>query len=118
MVSRGYSVISGGTDNHLMLIDLRPKGDNLTGKLAENTLGLCDITVNKNTVPFETRSPFVTSGIRLGTSAVTTRGLNEADMDTIAALIDEALMNTENTEVLNSVKNRVHALMAKYPLYA
>lgn len=118
MVSRGYSVISGGTDNHLMLIDLRPKGDNLTGKLAENTLGLCDITVNKNTVPFETRSPFVTSGIRLGTSAVTTRGLNEADMDAIAALIDEALMNTENTEVLNSVKNRVHALMAKYPLYA
>ena len=118
MVSRGYSIISGGTDNHLMLIDLRPKGDNLTGKLAENTLGLCDITVNKNTVPFETRSPFVTSGIRLGTSAVTTRGLNEADMDTIAALIDEALMNTENTEVLHSVKNRVHALMARYPLYA
>lgn len=118
MVSRGYSIISGGTDNHLMLIDLRPKGDNLTGKLAENTLGLCDITVNKNTVPFETRSPFVTSGIRLGTSAVTTRGLNEADMDTIAALIDEALMNAENTEVLHSVKNRVHALMARYPLYA
>jgi glycine hydroxymethyltransferase len=118
MVSRGYSIISGGTDNHLMLIDLRPKGDNLTGKLAENTLGLCDITVNKNTVPFETRSPFVTSGIRLGTAAVTSRGLNEADMDAVAALIDEALMNPENTEVLNSVKNRVHALMARYPLYS
>ena len=118
MVSRGYSIISGGTDNHLMLIDLRPKGDNLTGKLAENTLGLCDITVNKNTVPFETRSPFVTSGIRLGTSAVTSRGLNEADMDAVAALIDEALMNPENSDVLNSVKNRVHALMARYPLYS
>ncbi len=118
MVSRGYSIISGGTDNHLMLIDLRPKGDNLTGKLAENTLGLCDITVNKNTVPFETRSPFVTSGIRLGTAAVTSRGLNEADMDIIATLIDEALMNPENTEVLNSVKSKVHELMARYPLYA
>lgn len=118
MVSRGYSIISGGTDNHLMLIDLRPKGENLTGKLAENTLGLCDITVNKNTVPFETRSPFVTSGIRLGTSAVTTRGLNEADMDTVAALIDEALMNPENSDILNSVKSRVHMLMAQYPLYA
>lgn len=118
MVSRGYSVISGGTDNHLMLIDLRPKGETLTGKLAENTLGHCDITVNKNTVPFETRSPFVTSGIRLGTSAVTTRGLKEDDMETIAALIDEALMNPENTDVLNSVKTLVHALMAEYPLYA
>lgn len=118
MVGRGYSIISGGTDNHLMLIDLRPKGENLTGKLAENTLGLCDITVNKNTVPFETRSPFVTSGIRLGTAAITSRGLNEADMDAIAALIDEALMNPENTEVLNSVKSKVHALMARYPLYA
>jgi glycine hydroxymethyltransferase len=118
MVSRGYSIISGGTDNHLMLIDLRPKGKNLTGKLAENTLGICDITINKNTVPFETRSPFVTSGIRLGTSAVTTRGMNEADMESIAALIDEALMNPEHTDVLNSVKTKVHALMAKYPLYA
>lgn len=118
MVNRGYSIISGGTDNHLMLIDLRPKGENLTGKLAENTLGLCDITVNKNTVPFETRSPFVTSGIRLGTAAVTSRGLNEADMDAIAALIDEALMNPENSDVLNSVKSKVHALMARYPLYA
>jgi glycine hydroxymethyltransferase len=118
MVGRGYSIISGGTDNHLMLIDLRPKGENLTGKLAENTLGLCDITVNKNTVPFETRSPFVTSGIRLGTAAVTSRGLNEIDMDAIAALIDEALMNPENSDVLNSVKSKVHALMARYPLYA
>jgi glycine hydroxymethyltransferase len=118
MVGRGYSIISGGTDNHLMLIDLRPKGENLTGKLAENTLGLCDITVNKNTVPFETRSPFVTSGIRLGTAAITSRGLNEADMDAIAALIDEALMNPEHSDMLNSVKSKVHALMARYPLYA
>jgi glycine hydroxymethyltransferase len=118
MVSRGYSIISGGTDNHLMLIDLRSKGENLTGKLAENTLVACDITANKNTVPFETRSPFVTSGIRIGTSAVTTRGLNEADMETIAELIDKALMNTENSAVLAEVKQAVHALMAKYPLYA
>ena len=118
MVSRGYSIISGGTDNHLMLIDLRSKGENLTGKLAENTLVACDITANKNTVPFETRSPFVTSGIRFGTSAVTTRGLNEADMETIAELIDKALMNTENSAVLAEVKQAVHALMAKYPLYA
>jgi glycine hydroxymethyltransferase len=118
MVSRGYSIISGGTDNHLMLIDLRSKGENLTGKLAENTLVSCDITANKNTVPFETRSPFVTSGIRFGTAAVTTRGLNEADMETIAGLIDKALMNTDNEAVLTEVKQAVHALMAKYPLYA
>jgi len=118
MVSRGYAVISGGTDNHLMLIDLRPKGDELTGKLAENTLVACDITANKNTVPFETRSPFVTSGIRLGTAAVTSRGLNEQDMETIAGLIDKALMNHSNPSVISAVRRDVHALMARYPLYA
>lgn len=118
MVERGYAVISGGTDNHLMLIDLRPKGDHLTGKLAENTLVACDITANKNTVPFETRSPFVTSGIRLGTAAVTTRGLKEAEMETIAGLIDKALMNHDNASVLNEVKSAVHTLMAGFPLYA
>ena len=84
MVSRGYKIISGGTDNHMMLIDLRPKADDLTGKLAENTLVSCDITINKNTVPFETRSPFVTSGIRLGTPAITSRGMKVEHMDIIA----------------------------------
>lgn len=118
MVSRGYKLISGGTDNHLMLIDLRTKSDQLTGKLAENSLVKADITINKNTVPFETRSPFVTSGIRIGTPAVTTRGLKESDMETIASLIDEVLVNVDNEEVINSVRLKVHDLMAKFPLYA
>jgi glycine hydroxymethyltransferase len=117
MVNRGYKLISGGTDNHLMLIDLRTKSETLTGKLAENSLVKADITVNKNTVPFETRSPFVTSGIRIGTPAVTTRGLKENDMETIAALIDEVLMNTENEAVISSVRQKVHQLMSKFPLY-
>jgi glycine hydroxymethyltransferase len=102
-----------------MLIDLRPKGDDLlTGKLAENTLEACDITINKNTVPFETRSPFVTSGIRLGTPAVTSRGLKEAEMETIAAMIDKALTNHSNPEKLAEVKAEVHQLMSRFPLYA
>ncbi len=117
MVDLGYNIISGGTDNHLMLIDLRPKGDEITGKLAENTLVKCDITVNKNTVPFETRSPFVTSGIRLGTSAVTTRGMKEADMAVIATLIDEAIMNHSDEASLASIKTRVNTMMEKFPLY-
>ncbi len=117
MVKRGYSVISGGTDNHMMLIDLRTKSDDLTGKLAENTLVKCDITINKNTVPFETRSPFVTSGIRLGTPAITSRGLQEEQMEIIAELIDRALMNHQNDEILNEVKKDVHQLMKAYPLY-
>lgn len=117
MVKRGYSVISGGTNNHMMLIDLRTKSDDLTGKLAENTLVKCDITINKNTVPFETRSPFVTSGIRLGTPAITSRGLKEEQMELIADLIDRALMNHQNEDVLNEVKNDVHQLMKAYPLY-
>jgi len=106
MVNRGYSIISGGTDNHMMLIDLRSKSDDLTGKLAEKTLEKCEITINKNTVPFETRSPFVTSGIRLGTSAITTRGLKELDMETLANWIDKALTNHENEEMLNQSKAR------------
>jgi glycine hydroxymethyltransferase len=118
MVDHGYKVISGGTDNHLMLIDLRPKGDDLTGKLAENTLVKCGITINKNTVPFETRSPFVTSGIRLGTPAVTSRGLKESEMGQIAALIDEALTHHNNETILSGVQKKVHALMAGFPLYA
>jgi glycine hydroxymethyltransferase len=118
MVSRGYAVISGGTDNHLMLIDLRPKSDTLTGKQAENALVRCDITINKNAVPFETRSPFVTSGIRLGTPAVTTRGMKEAHMEQIADFIDRALMDPENEANLERIKKEVNAFMQAFPLYA
>ncbi|MDA8930663.1 serine hydroxymethyltransferase [Bacteroidia bacterium] len=117
MVTRGYKIISGGTDNHLMLIDLRPKDDNLTGKVAENALVKADITINKNAVPFETRSPFVTSGIRIGTPAVTTRGLKEPQMETIAELIDRVLMNPEDEANLAAVKSEVNSLMKNYPLY-
>lgn len=118
MVNKGYSVISGGTDNHMMLIDLRSKSDELTGKIAENTLVKCDITINKNTVPFETRSPFVTSGIRLGTPSITSRGLTEEHMEIIAELIDKALTNHSDESVLNEVKLSVHQLMKQFPLYA
>lgn len=118
MMEFGYAVISGGTDNHMMLIDLRPKGDEeLTGKLAENTLVGCDITINKNTVPFETRSPFVTSGIRLGAAAVTSRGLKESHMVTIAGLIDKALTNHSNPGILSEVRRDARRLMADFPLY-
>ena len=117
MVSRGYAVISGGTDNHLMLIDLRPKSDTLTGKQAENALVHCDITINKNAVPFETRSPFVTSGIRLGTPAVTTRGMKEEHMEQIADFIDRALIDPENEANLESIKKEVNAFMQAFPLY-
>lgn len=118
MVERGYKIISGGTDNHMCLIDLRSKSDEITGKLAENTLVRCDITVNKNTVPFETRSPFVTSGIRLGTPAITSRGLTEDLMPTVADLIDEALMNHNNETRLEVVKQKVLKLVSDFPLYA
>ncbi len=117
MVEKGYQIISGGTDNHLMLIDLRPKSDTLTGKVAENTLVRADITVNKNAVPFETRSPFVTSGIRIGTPAVTTRGMKEAEMLKIADLIDRVLINTEDDSVINKVKKEVNELSLNFPLY-
>lgn len=117
MVSKGYGIISGGTDNHLMLIDLRSKGEHMTGKLAENTLGKCHITINKNTVPFETRSPFVTSGMRLGTPAVTSRGLKESHMQLIADWIDKALMNYENDSVLEQIKSEVAHLMQTFPLH-
>lgn len=115
-VDKGYKVISGGTDNHMMLIDLRSK--NLTGKLAENTLVKADITINKNMVPFDDKSPFVTSGMRVGTPAITTRGMKEADMATIVDLIDEVLMNNENQTVIDNVRSKVHALMKQYPLYS
>jgi glycine hydroxymethyltransferase len=117
-VEKGYNIISGGTDNHLMLIDLRSKGDTLTGKLAENTLGACGITINKNTVPFETRSPFVTSGIRIGTPAITSRGLTENEMPQIVSLIDEALMHHDNESKLKAIQQEVTQLMGRFPLYA
>jgi glycine hydroxymethyltransferase len=119
MVKRGYKIVSGGTDNHLMLVDLRPKFPELTAKKAQETLDLAHITCNKNTVPFETRSPFQASGIRLGTPAVTTRGFVEADMDEIAGCIDTVLaaIDTPNQDaVIASVKQRVAVLTRKYPL--
>jgi glycine hydroxymethyltransferase len=118
MVERGYSVISGDTENHMMLIDLRSKSDILTGKMAEDTLVKCHITINKNAVPFETRSPFVTSGIRLGTPAITSRGLKADQMPLIAELIDTALTHYANDTVLGEVKIRVMDLMKGFPLYA
>lgn len=115
-VALGYKVISGGTDNHCMLIDLRPK--NLNGKLAENTLGKADITVNKNMVPFDTESPFVTSGIRLGTSAITTRGLVVSDIEEVVTWIDNALMHHDNESVLAEIRKKVNAKMKGLPLFA
>ncbi len=112
---RGYDIISGGTDNHLMLIDLRSKG--LTGKLAENTLVQADITINKNMVPFDDKSPFVTSGIRIGSAAVTTRGLVEADMTRIVELIDEALTHHADAGRLTAVRHQVNEWMQAYPLF-
>jgi glycine hydroxymethyltransferase len=114
-VSLGYRIISGGTDNHLMLIDLRNK--ELTGKLAEETLGKVDITINKNMVPFDTRSPFVTSGMRVGTAAVTTRGLKEADMKRIVNLIDRALHHHDKEFELAQIKKEVNEWMVQFPLY-
>jgi glycine hydroxymethyltransferase len=114
-VARGFHVVSGGTDNHLMLLDLRSKG--LTGKVAERVLDLAGITVNKNTVPRETQSPFVTSGIRVGTPAVTTRGMGEAEMARIAELIDRVLTAPEDAEHLARVGAEVRELAARFPLY-
>ena len=115
LVLKGYDIISGGTDNHMMLIDLRNK--NVTGKAAEEALGKADITVNKNMVPFDDKSPFVTSGIRIGTSAVTTRGLVEDDMRTIANFIDKAIEHHDNDEVLENVAKEVNAMMGGKPLF-
>ena len=114
-VSRGYKLISEGTDNHMMLIDLRNKG--ISGKDAELALVKAEITANKNMVPFDDKSPFVTSGIRMGTAAITTRGLNEADMETIVALIDRVLSNYQDETVLAAVAKEVHALMAGRALF-
>ncbi|MES2380810.1 MAG: serine hydroxymethyltransferase [Bacteroidota bacterium] len=114
-VNRGYKIISGGTDNHLMLIDLRSK--NLTGKLAEAALGKAEITINKNMVPFDDKSPFVTSGIRVGTAAITTRGMMESDMEQIVDYIDIALMNNENESKLADIRKNINDWMVKFPLY-
>ncbi|HNU59742.1 MAG TPA: serine hydroxymethyltransferase [Aquaticitalea sp.] len=115
-VDRGYHIISGGTDNHMMLIDLRNK--NITGKDAEQALVKAEITVNKNMVPFDDKSPFVTSGIRVGTPAVTTRGLKEVDMETIVGLIDEVIRNYQNDSTLEAVGEKVNDLMSEKPLFA
>jgi len=112
---KGYKIISGGTNNHLMLIDLRNK--NITGKLAENALVKADITINKNMVPFDDKSPFITSGIRIGTAAMTTRGFKEPQMKKIVNLIDKVLMKPEDEKVLTKVRDEVNAMMENYPLY-
>lgn len=111
----GYNIISGGTDNHLMLIDLRNK--NLTGKKAQETLDKAHITLNKNAVPFDDKSPFVTSGIRVGVPAITTRGMMEKDMSVVVGFIDKVLMNIDDQQVINSVQNDVKSFMAQFPLY-
>jgi len=117
-IDKGYHVISDGTDNHLMLIDLRSKFPEITGKIVENTLVKADITVNKNMVPFDSRSPFQTSGLRVGTPAITTRGLKEDQMPLIVDLIDEVISDIENPAVLDKVKKQVNEMMSGYPLFS
>ena len=112
---KGYNLISGGTDNHLMLIDLRNK--NITGKKAQETLDKAHITLNKNAVPFDDKSPFVTSGIRVGVPAITTRGMKEADMQTVVDFIDKVLMNIDDEAVIAAVKEEVKSFMKQFPLY-
>ena len=115
LVAKDYHIISGGTDNHLMLIDLRNK--NITGKKAQETLDQAHITLNKNAVPFDDKSPFVTSGIRVGVPAITTRGMKEGDMQTVVDLIDKVLMNIDDASVVKAVSEEVHAFMEGFPLY-
>ena len=114
-VSRGYDLISNGTDNHLMLIDLRNK--NLTGKKAQETLDKAHITLNKNAVPFDDKSPFVTSGIRVGVPAITTRGMKENDMETVVNMIDKVLMKADDEKTITDTKAEVKAFMQQFPLY-
>ena len=118
LIKRGFTIVSGGTDNHSMLVDLRSKYPDLTGKVAESALVAADITVNKNMVPYDTRSAFQTSGIRLGTPAITTRGAKEDLMVLIADLIEEVLNSPEDENVISSVRQRVNETMSKYPLFA
>ena len=117
-LDKGYQIASGGTDNHCILLDLRSKFPELTGKLAEKALVDADITANKNMVPFDSRSPFLTSGIRLGTPAITTRGAKEPLMGEIVEMIDTVLHNPENDAVIKSVREKVNAIMADYPMFA
>ena len=114
-VSRGYNIISKGTDNHLMLIDLRNK--NLTGKKAQETLDKAHITLNKNAVPFDDKSPFVTSGIRVGVPAITTRGMKEKDMETVVDMIDRVLMNIDDAKTIKVVSEEVKSFTKQFPLY-
>jgi glycine hydroxymethyltransferase len=115
LVSKEYHIISGGTDNHLMLIDLRNK--NITGKKAQETLDKAHITLNKNAVPYDDKSPFVTSGIRVGVPSITTRGMKEAHMQTVVDLIDKVLMNIDDASVVSKVSGEVHEFMKQFPLY-
>lgn len=117
-MDKGYKLISGGTDNHCMLVDLRTKFPDLTGKAAEQALVAADITTNKNMVPFDSRSPFQTSGLRFGTPAITTRGLKEADMPQIVELIDTVLHNVDNEATISKVREQVNSMMKDYPLFA
>ena len=117
-IKKGYKVISGGTDNHSMLIDLRTKVPDVTGKMVENALVNADITLNKNMVPFDDRSPFTASGIRIGTSAVTTRGMTEDDMEVIVELMDEVITNISDEKIIDKVKTSVNSKMEKYPKFA
>ena len=114
-VNRGYNISSGGTDNHLMLIDLRNKS--LTGKKAQETLDKAHITLNKNAVPFDDKSPFVTSGIRVGVPAITTRGLKEKDMETVVELVDRVLMKIDDEKTIRTVSEEVKQWMTQFPLY-
>ncbi len=116
LVNLGYKVVSGGTDNHSMLVDLRQNFPNITGKQVENILTLADITINKNMVPFDSRSPFQTSGIRLGTPAITTRGVKEDEIRQVVMFIHKVISNIDNQEVIAKVKTDVNAMMSKYPL--
>ena len=118
LVDKGYKIISGGTDNHCMLVDLRTKFPELTGKVAEKVLVEADITANKNMVPFDSRSPFQTSGIRLGTPAITTRGAKEDLMGEIVEMIDTVLSNPENEKIIASVREKVNSIMVEYPMFA
>lgn len=118
LIDKGYNIVSGGTDNHCILVDLRTKFPNLTGKVAEKVLVASDITANKNMVPFDSRSPFQTSGIRLGTPAITTRGAKEELMGEIVEMIDTVLSNPENDAVIKAVREKVNSIMVEYPMFA
>jgi glycine hydroxymethyltransferase len=117
-VEKGYKVVSGGTDNHSMLIDLRTKFPEMTGKMAENALVKADITINKNMVPFDSRSPFQTSGFRVGTPAITTRGVKEDTITSVVGLIDDVLNHADNENYILDVKKNVNRMMKDFPLFA